>query len=624
MHKENLFQLISKGDVVLWVGAGSSLYAGLPSGNMLSEFLFDGLSIKEKEHINKNLLLPDLAEEIYRIKGNNRNYIIQKLKEKILLNDFSSISTHENIAKIPHFRDIITTNYDQLFEVAYRSKLNLIYSDQQIPYIDNMKVNLYKIHGDLSVPDSVIITKSDYDNYFGNKKEEEVLWTMIKEKIATKSILFIGYNLEDSNVSVIFDSITKKLGANRKECFFVSPNVPPQKLYHLTDKKIHYIDSKGEDLLVELTQYLKDNIKKDYEKKMVSTEIYAEFLRNFNLKSDIEINESTNTIKNFSGVNGIPETIAEFVIDSTYPHIDKVMDAYKGEFIDELIIDKSAFKNLDLRMEGIKIADLNDIATLTVSPIPIFDKDVDISFENGYEINDIRVKVTRGGNRTKVLSEFQKNEFELIITFKENTILLHVDYRNSTLINNVSKQLQFYNAMNLLTIGNAINTFSEGKLVFTSMEKFDRRILDGLKGLYDYNLFYLNYFEKLKEIEKEYNIRFSNIDINEVSDKNDRILNRIISKIRKEPVEEIFKGISFNIPLTERNKKLLADNENPTIKFAANMEKFTLHNQEFQLGEHDIHVVDPRILNYENVLKGIDEEIRIESNKEKILIKFKD
>ncbi|MNU18776.1 hypothetical protein D3C71_69830 [compost metagenome] len=624
MHKENLFQLISKGDVVLWVGAGSSLYAGLPSGNMLSEFLFDGLSIKEKEHINKNLLLPDLAEEIYRIKGNNRNYIIQKLKEKILLNDFSSISTHENIAKIPHFRDIITTNYDQLFEVAYRSKLNLIYSDQQIPYIDNMKVNLYKIHGDLSVPDSVIITKSDYDNYFGNKKEEEVLWTMIKEKIATKSILFIGYNLEDSNVSVIFDSITKKLGANRKECFFVSPNVPPQKLYHLTDKKIHYIDSKGEDLLVELTQYLKDNIKKDYEKKMVSTEIYAEFLRNFNLKSDIEINESTNTIKNFSGVNGIPETIAEFVIDSTYPDIDKVMDAYKGEFIDELIIDKSAFKNLDLRMEGIKIADLNDIATLTVSPIPIFDKDVDISFENGYEINDIRVKVTRGGNRTKVLSEFQKNEFELIITFKENTILLYVDYRNSTLINNVSKQLQFYNAMNLLTIGNAINTFSECKLVFTSMEKFDRRILDGLKGLYDYNLFYLNYFEKLKEIEKEYNIRFSNIDINEVSDKNDRILNRIISKIRKEPVEEIFKGISFNIPLTERNKKLLADNENPTIKFAANMEKFTLHNQEFQLGEHDIHVVDPRILNYENVLKGIDEEIRIESNKEKILIKFKD
>lgn len=624
MHKENLFQLISKGDVVLWVGAGSSLYAGLPSGNKLSEFLFDGLSIKEKEYINKNLLLPDLAEEIYRIKGNNRNYIIQKLKEKILLNNFLSTSAHENIAKIPHFRDIITTNYDQLFEVAYRSKLNLIYSDHQIPYIDNAKVTLYKIHGDLSVPDSVIITKSDYDNYFGNKKEEEVLWTMIKEKIATKSILFIGYNLEDSNVSVIFDNITKKLGANRKESFFVSPNVPPQKLYHLTDKKIHYINSKGEDLIIELIQYLKDNIKKNYENKMVSTEIYAEFLRNFNLKSDIEINESTNTIKNFSGLNGDTETIAEFVIDSTYPEINKVIDASEGEFIDELIIDKSAFKNLDLRMEGIKIADLSDIATLTISPIPIFDKDVDVSFENGYEINDISVKVTRGGSRTKVLIEFQKNEFELIITIKENNFILHVDYRNSTLINNVSRQLQFYNAMNLLATGNTINTFSEGKLVFTSMEKFDKRILDGFKGLYDYNLFYLKYFEKLREIEKEYNIRFSNIDINEVSDKNDIILNRIISKIRKEPIEEFFKGISFNIPLTERNKKLFADIENPTIKFAANMEKFTLHNQEFQLGEHHIHIVEPRILNYENVLKGIDEEIRIESNKEKILIKFKD
>ena len=90
MFEENLFQLISKGDVVLFVGAGLSLYAGLPSGNQLSEFLYEGLSKQEKKIINSNLNLSDLAEEIYRIKGNTRNYIIQKLQEKILLNKFSS------------------------------------------------------------------------------------------------------------------------------------------------------------------------------------------------------------------------------------------------------------------------------------------------------------------------------------------------------------------------------------------------------------------------------------------------------------------------------------------------------------------------------------------------------
>lgn len=625
MYKENLFQLISKGDVVLWVGAGSSLYAGLPSGNKLAELLYTGLTVNEKAFINKNLLLPDLAEEIYRIKGNNRNYLIQKLKENILLNNFTSISVHENIAKIPHFRDIITTNYDQLFEVAFGSKLNLIYSDQQIPYIDSKKVNLYKIHGDLLVPDSIIITKSDYDNFFSSKKEDDILWTLIKEKIATKSILFIGYNLEDSNVAVIFDNISKKLGANRKECFFVSPNIPPQKIYHLADKKIHYIDSKGEDLFVELIEYLKNNIKKDYETKIVSTEIYTEFLRNFNLKSSVEVNEFTNIIKGFSGVDKEPELIAEFSIDSKYADINKVIDFSKGDYIDELVIDKSAFKNWEVKMEGIKISDIDDVANVTFSPIPIFDKAVDVIFEDGYEINDINIKVTRVNKKTKVLIEYQQNEIELFLNIKNNSLELKVDYRNSKLITGVSKQLHFYGAVDLLAKGRKLNAYSDGKLVFTSMEKFDKRILDGFNGLYDFNFFYYEYLKKLKEIEKLLNIRFHNIDLAEVTADNDGYLNRIISKCSKEPLEEKFTGISFPIPLTERNRRFLIDANAPMpIKMSAYMDKISLHGQDFELGEYEINVVNPKISNAENVLNGIDKNIRIESSEEKIIIMFKD
>lgn len=48
MYKENLFKLIARGEVVLWVGSGMSLYAGLPSGNQLASFLFDDLSEEEK------------------------------------------------------------------------------------------------------------------------------------------------------------------------------------------------------------------------------------------------------------------------------------------------------------------------------------------------------------------------------------------------------------------------------------------------------------------------------------------------------------------------------------------------------------------------------------------------
>ncbi|WP_185286185.1 SIR2 family NAD-dependent protein deacylase [Chryseobacterium indologenes] len=623
--KENLFKLVSKGDVILWVGAGSSLYAGLPSGNQLSESLFEGLSSEEKQFIDKNLFLPDLAEQIYRIKGNNRNYIIQKLKEKILLNDFSSISAHDNIAKIPHFRDIVTTNYDQLFEIAFKSKINLIYSDQQIPYLDSKKINLYKIHGDLSVPDSVIITKSDYDDFFGNRREEDILWTVIKEKIATKNILFVGYNLEDSNVATIFDNITKKLGANRKECFFVSPDIPPHKLYHLTSKNIHYINSKGEDLFLELIEYLKNNIKQDFEKQLISAEIYTEFIKNFNLKSEIEINEKKNVVKNFSGINKEPEAMAEFVIKSDYIDFDKVRDFSEGNYLEELTIDKSAFNSLDLRIEGIKIGDANDITNLTIAPIPIFDKIIDVSFEDGFEINDVHTTVVRGTNRTKVIIKFYQNEFVLLFDFKDNnSINLKVDYGNFKNVHSVTKQLHFYKAMDSLTSCKMLDAFYDGKLIFTTKEKFDIRIVEGLKGLYKLNLFYLRYFEKLKEIEKLFKIKFSNIDINDVNDKNYNYLNIIISKYNKQPIEQVFTEMSIPLPFTEKNKKVFNGSEAETfpIRMVCYMENINIHNHEFEMGKYDLHVVEPRIFETDNFLNGLSDEVRIESVKEKAIMIF--
>lgn len=626
MYKENLFQLISRGEVVLWVGAGLSLYAGLPTGNQLSEFIFDGLTQSEKNSINSNLLLPDLAEEIYRIKGNNRNYLIQKLKERILISKFISTSTHMNISKIPHFRNIVTTNYDLLFEDVYKSKINTIYSDQQIPYSSDKKVNLYKIHGDLSVPDSVIITRSDYDNFFGSKKEDDVLWTVIKEKIATKSILFIGYSLDDSNIAVIFDNITKKLGNNKKECFFVSPNVSPQKLNHLYGKNIHYINSTGEELFTELIQYLKDNIKKDFENKFIDAELYADFIRNFNLKSEIEINEDKNIIKNFKGIDGDAESIATFTVKSDYPDFEKIIDLSKGEYLDELVIDKSAFGDWDFRIEGIKIAGIQDIQNLTVIPSPIFDKKVDVIFDDGTETNDIHIKFFQGINKNKLVAELHGNEFEVLYELDDkNSLNFKVDYRNSKQINSVAKQLQFYAAMNSLTLGKMFSAFWEGNLIFSSFENFEERITDGLKGLYDYNIFYFEYFQKLKEIEKLFKVKFSTIDINEVSDENDSYLEKVLAKSKNKPVEQTFNGLSFKVPLTSNNIEIFEESKGKIVpmKLAGHMGNVIIHGIEFELGDYELHIVEPIILNLDNILNGVNEKMRIESNQQKAIVIFK-
>lgn len=250
MYKENLFELIRKEEVIIWAGAGMSLYAGYPSAKRLAEILIENLTSKEKERIDINIPLPELAEEFYRLKGNNKNSLLQILNETFQ-KKAESTDTHDRLAIIPHFSTIITTNYDSLFEDSYGQKAQKIYKTTQIPYINNKKTQIFKIHGDLSEPESIILTKSDYNKFFKDNEDNGTFWSVIRERLATKAVLFLGYNLEDPNVSVIFDRITDSLGENRKECFLVAPKLPQHKANNLIKKGIHYIDSTAEEIISE-------------------------------------------------------------------------------------------------------------------------------------------------------------------------------------------------------------------------------------------------------------------------------------------------------------------------------------------------------------------------------------
>lgn len=105
-------------------------------------------------------------------------------------------SVHNKIATIPHFKTIITTNYDKLFENAYGNDAQLLFKSEHISYLEKDKTHLFKVHGDLSDPESVVLTKSDYENFFKNDAQYGLLWSEIKQIIAKNSIVFVGYNLE--------------------------------------------------------------------------------------------------------------------------------------------------------------------------------------------------------------------------------------------------------------------------------------------------------------------------------------------------------------------------------------------------------------------------------------------
>ena len=625
IYKESLFEAISKGEVVLWVGAGLSLYAGLPSGVQLREILYKGLTPLEKEEVGEESDLSHLADEICTLKG-NRNYIIQTLKNTFT-RDFLSTETHKIISQIPHFRNIITTNYDSLFESVYGSgKLNVIFSDNHTPYIDTKKVNLFKIHGDLSNPDSIIITESDYNNFFSKDTEQNTIWSVIKGIIATKSILFIGYGLEDTNIQVIFNKIRNKIGENGKECYFVAPNISTTKSIKLNKAKIHPISLTGEKLFEELIEYLKKNIKKSFENKDISSEVYSEFIGNFGLKSEIEVDSSIgkNIVKNLTGIEGKDIKInMTFSVSSSSEEIHK-LDALinKGDILGEITIDRESLTAFNLDINGINFRDIDDVKNLKIVPQPFFEKQVDIIFENGKEFNDVEIKIfslSQIDTKLRVITQLYGSELEIVTSPSVNDESEALfTYTISNQIDNVSKQIAFFELIECFSEGQSFSVYIEGKRVFDSKRIFKGQSLERLNPICEKNNAYLTYFKNLKRIERLGNLRFSNIDIDDVTFQNYKLLLIVIAKFENNFIEQINPKVSLNPECFDYTEH----KEDFNLCSTNNSEDIVVHNQTFKMGEITIQISDAFISNYEEIINNSTISPIVESRSKRAIITF--
>ena len=625
IYKESIFQAISKGEVVLWAGAGLSLYAGLPSGVQLREILYEGLTPLEKEEVGKESDLSHLADEICALKG-NRNYIVQTLKNTFT-RDFLSTETHKIISQIPHFRNIITTNYDSLFERVYDSnKLNIIFFDDHTPYIDDKKVNLFKIHGDLSAPNSIIITESDYNNFFSKDTEQNTIWSIIKGIIATKSILFIGYSLEDTNVEVVFNKIRDKIGENGKECYFVAPNISTTKSKKLNRANIHPISLTGEKLFEELIEYLKKNIKKSFENKDISSEVYSEFIGNFGLKSEIEVDSSIgkNIVKNLTGIEGKDIKInMTFSVSSSSEEIHK-LDALinKGDILGDITIDRESLTAFNFNINGINFRDIDDVKNLKIVPQPFFEKQVDIIFENGKEFNDVEIKIfslSQIDTKLRVITQLYGNELEIVTSPSVNDESEALfTYTISEQIDNVSKQIAFFELIEYFSEGQSFSVYIGGKRVFDSKRIFKGQSLEGLNPIYEKNNAYLTYFESLKKIERLGNLRFSNIDIDDVTFQNYKLLQIVIAKFENNFIEEINPKVSLNPECFDYTEH----KEDFNLCFTNNSEDIVVHNQTFKMGEITIQISDAFISNYEEIINDRTISPIVESRSKRAIITF--
>lgn len=224
---------LQDGNAALFVGAGTSMGAGLPSWGKLfqEEALRYGLHI-EQEH---DYLA--LAQYICNASG-SRAPINQLLIDKIQDSQARLTRDLQLLAQLP-VQTVWTTNYDDLLEQAYegeQKRLDVKVRQDQFAATSSRKdVTLYKMHGDQQTLQDAVLTTSDYDQY--NRKRK--LFSMqLSLDLATKTFLFVGFSFTDPNIHYILSRVVMQLQGQHRDHFAVLKRPERPDASQLTDTRL--------------------------------------------------------------------------------------------------------------------------------------------------------------------------------------------------------------------------------------------------------------------------------------------------------------------------------------------------------------------------------------------------
>lgn len=231
---------------ILFVGSGISMrYLGLPNWEELlenfakrinnDEFVYESYKNKAKRLIdNSNDLLPKVAtliendfNEIWYSSKDFRNLDSHYLQ--FIKLDYSPFKTEiaqyiqnkskfvdKYILEIELLKEIskkslsgvITTNYDQLLEQILDGYQPYIGQQQLLFSTIQGLAEIYKIHGCITDPESIIINEKDYGIF---KKHSAYLAAKLMTIFLEYPIIFMGYSISDPNIREILSSIVECL-----------------------------------------------------------------------------------------------------------------------------------------------------------------------------------------------------------------------------------------------------------------------------------------------------------------------------------------------------------------------------------------------------------------------------
>jgi hypothetical protein len=217
--------------VIIFAGAGTTTESGsrLFSGQNFYE------SIKEKCRYPKTKpepSFPDLMQYFCdQVDGGQRNRLVSAAIARIELfaapGEENSIATMfaNELARVPYIDRIVTTNWDPFLEQSMNILIAMI-EDRDLAFWEDTKRQVLKIHGCITRPYTLVATRNDYETCI---KRNPLIFIKLRDLMASRTFVFVGYSLRDSDFRLVWEEITNYLGPLRRLAYVVDPNPNEQK-----------------------------------------------------------------------------------------------------------------------------------------------------------------------------------------------------------------------------------------------------------------------------------------------------------------------------------------------------------------------------------------------------------
>lgn len=187
------------GNAAVFVGAGLSMGAGLPSwGDLVEE-------PRTRSNIPTNNDLPLVAEYILAEGTYSRERLNQHILAAVSGADLQPTPALHHLVRMP-VDQIWTTNYDPLIESTPQQAFKVFATDEDVRFIGTSERPIIKMHGSVTAgatprwESDPVITRSDYERY---ESEHPRTWALLRATYLSKTMLFLGFSFSDPNIEVL-------------------------------------------------------------------------------------------------------------------------------------------------------------------------------------------------------------------------------------------------------------------------------------------------------------------------------------------------------------------------------------------------------------------------------------